>query len=264
MNKEITVPVEPARKSRVSSLNRIGQILDFLTKSNEPLSPHAIAKGTRAPVSTIYVTIEEMVNARFLSRNPDGTVWVGDRLYFYGLAYSSKLELFEEARREMFALRDTVKETVQICVRDETWLVVQQMAKGPGQFRVASDIGSRLPLNWTASGLLLVGYLPEVESVKLLSECAVQSPTGRAETDPLKLAQGARKDFDNRLSLQIGRADELISCVASPICNENGACVATISIVLANSKVKKSREFYTEQVMRASESLEKRMGWRNP
>ena len=90
MNKEITVPVEPARKSRVSSLNRIGQILDFLTKSNEPLSPHAIAKGTRAPVSTIYVTIEEMVNARFLSRNPDGTVWVGDRLYFYGLAYSSK------------------------------------------------------------------------------------------------------------------------------------------------------------------------------
>ena len=162
----------------------------------------------------------------------------------------------------MHFLRDSVEETVQICVRDQIWLVVQQMSKGPGQFRVASDIGSRFPLNWTASGLLLIGHLSDAEREALLSECAVHSPTGRAETDPLKLAKDAREDYDNRLAVQVGWADELVSCIASPICDEKGACVATISVVLANSKVVKNRDFYIEHVQQASKNLERRMGWR--
>ncbi|MCR9135113.1 MAG: IclR family transcriptional regulator [Alphaproteobacteria bacterium] len=237
------------------------QILDHLLESGEPLSPYAIAKGTGAPVSTVYVTIDEMVNARLLSRNADGSIWIGDRLYYYGLAYSSKLQLFEEAKREMTELRDEVKETVQICARDRTSLVVQQMATGPGQFRVASDIGSRLPLNWTASGLLLIGHLPMDERIALMKDSAVESPTGRAETDPTRLAEIAGKVYQDRLAIQDGQADELVCCIASPVCNEEGECLVTISVVLANSKVEKNADYYIAAVTRASQRLERRMGW---
>jgi DNA-binding IclR family transcriptional regulator len=142
-------------------------------------------------------------------------------------------------------------------------MLVLAMADGPSHFQVASRVGTRVPLNWTASGRLLVGHLPEAERLELFRRCARSSPTGRAEINPETLSQSAAAAFHDRLSIQVAESDYAVACIASPICDNRGECVATISIVLPEQKVLADENHYTEQVRVSAERIEKLMGWRN-
>jgi DNA-binding IclR family transcriptional regulator len=251
----------PAKRKRISSIDRILQVFDHLRQNNEPASAYAISKATGAPVSTIYATIDELVQRNLLVRRTDNTVWLGPRLYYYGLSYARSIDFREEARREMDALCRDVGETVQVCGRDGDNIVVLEMAKASGHFRVSTDVGVALPLNWSASGLLLVGYLPEEERREIFARSARPSPTGLAETDPDRLAAQAAAAFEARLAIQKSMAEHFVCCVAAPLRDPSGACVATISIVLSQSKLEQEPQVLAAAVQAAAARIEQRLGW---
>ena len=62
--------------------------------------------------------------------------------------------------------------------------------------------------------------------------------------------------------MQISESDFSVSCVASPICDASGQCVATVSIVLPEHKVLQDRARYVEAVRDAASRIETRLGWR--
>lgn len=254
---------KPARRSRVSGIDRALQVIDYLYETGAPAGPYAIAKAIKAPLSTVYVTIDDLVEKNMLARNADGAIWLGARLYHYGLAYARSLDFMSVATHEMHDLCREANEAVQLCGRDGDHMLVLAMADGPSPFQVASRVGTRVPLNWTASGRLLVGHLPANERVELFKRCARTSPTGRAEIDAASLSEAAAKAFDERLSIQIAESDYAVACIASPICDRDGQCVATISIVLPEQKVLSDESRYTSQVRASAAKIEKLMGWRD-
>jgi len=252
-----------ARRARVSGIDRALQVIDYLYETGAPAGPYAIAKAIKAPLSTVYVTIDDLVEKNMLARNADGAIWLGARLYHYGLAYARSLDFMSVATHEMHDLCREANEAVQLCGRDGDHMLVLAMADGPSPFQVASRVGTRVPLNWTASGRLLVGHLPANERVELFKRCARTSPTGRAEIDAASLSEAAAKAFDERLSIQIAESDYAVACIASPICDRDGQCVATISIVLPEQKVLSDESRYTSQVRASAAKIEKLMGWRD-
>lgn len=254
-------PAKPQR-TRVSGIDRALQILEHLRDLGTPAGAYAIARSIGAPLSTTYLIIDELVEREMLVRRGDGQVWLGARLYLFGLAYARSLDFLAEASHEMHELCREVGETVQLCGRDRDHMVVLAMADGPGHFRVMSEVGTRVPLNWTASGRLLVGHLPDAERLAIFRHGAKASPTEKAETNPRILAELSRKALAERLSVQISETDFLVSCVASPIVDAAGACVATISVVLPEHKVKARRSFYAKAVKEASARIERKLGWR--
>ncbi|WP_441930217.1 IclR family transcriptional regulator [Mesorhizobium sp. 2RAF21] len=251
------------RRSRVSGIDRALQVIDYLYETGEPAGAYAIAKAIKAPLSTVYVIIDDLVEKNMLTRSPDGAVWLGARLYHYGLAYARSLDFMGVATREMHDLCRDAGETVQLCGRDGDYMLVLAMADGPSPFQVASRVGTRVPLNWTASGRLLVGHLPEAERIELFKRCARMSPTGRAEVDATALSVAAGKAFEQRLSTQIAESDYAVACIASPVCDRDGKCVATISIVLPEQKVLSDESHYTDRVRASAARIETSMGWRD-
>jgi DNA-binding IclR family transcriptional regulator len=258
-----TAPAEKkGRGARVSGIDRALQILDYLQEEAKPAGAYAVAKAIGAPLSTVYVIIDDLVEKRLLQRRNDGMIWLGPRLYHYGLAYAQSLDFLDVASHEMQDLCREVEETIQICGRDGDHMVVMAMADGPGHFRVTSKIGSRVPLNWTASGRLLVGHLADAERQDIFRHASKVSPTGRANTDAAALSQAAEAALQERLSIQINESDFSVACIASPICDQTGACVATISIVLAEHRVVQDKLRYTTAVRAAAERIETTLGWR--
>lgn len=251
------------RRSRVSGIDRALQAMDYLYETGAPATPYTIAKSVGAPLSTIYSIIDSLVEKAILTRNADGTVWLGARLYHYGLAYARSLDFMRVATEEMHDLCRAAGETVQLCGRDNDHMLVLAMADGPSHFRVVSRVGTRVPLNWTASGRLLAGALPEQERIALFTRCARPSPTRKAITDPKRLSEAAGEAFAARLSVQTGESDFSVGCIAAPICDLAGTCVATISIVLAEQKATAPGTSYATLVKEAAERIETLMGWRD-
>lgn len=252
------MPNEP--RKRTSGIDRSLQIMDALTERQSPMTAYELAKVANAPISTIYRLIDELLERHMLSKNADGAVWLGPRLMRYGLVYRSQMDLFAEARQEMNALCKRTGETVQVCGRDENRMVVLAMADGGGHFRVTSDVGTRVPLNWTASGRLLLGHLPVEERIAAFEEASRASETGLADTDPVVLAEQSRADFDARVAIQIGNSEFSVACIAAPIRDVSGACVLTMSVVLSEQRALDKRDTLISEVQNSALIVERAMG----
>lgn len=247
-------------RKRVGAIDRALQLLDLLTERGRPMSAYELARATGAPASTVYKIVEELNERGMLSRAGDSQIWLGPRLLRYGLTYRASVDAFAEARREMERLCAEIGETVQICARDEGMMTVIGMARGPGHFNVASNVGTRVPLNWTASGRLLLGHLAEAERRAIFARCARPSETGQAETNPDILSWMARSEFERRLAVQMSASEYAVACIASPICDATGGCVATISIVLPETRAKADQDRLTAAVQRAAQNVENALG----
>ncbi|MBT9432867.1 IclR family transcriptional regulator [Candidatus Sodalis endolongispinus] len=160
------------RRVRTSGVDRALQILDWLQRQQHPATSYEVAKGVGAPLSTIYSVVDDLVAKNLLERQENGTVWLGARLYHYGLTYARNLNLLSVATEEMLALSALCGETVQICGRDDDKMVVLAMAEGRDHFQVSSRVGTRIPLNWSASGRLLAGHLPLAYRLALFKRSA--------------------------------------------------------------------------------------------
>lgn len=251
---------DPPRRSRTSGIDRALQILDILSERHQPMTAYELAKVTGAPPSTVYKLIDELEERAMLSRSGDGRVWLGPRLMRYGLAYRARMSAFGEAERAMFALNERVGEMVQICARDDGMMQVVAMAEGTGPFRVTSDVGTRVPLNWTASGRLLIGHLPDHSRLAVFRDHARPSNTGLAETDPVKLAQISREDFLSGLSVQIDTSEDQVACIAAPIRGLDGTCELTLSVVMPKHRVPEKFEMVSHEVREAARSVERALG----
>jgi DNA-binding IclR family transcriptional regulator len=253
----------PARRSRMSGIDRVLQIFDYLQGAERPATAYEIARDLKAPPSTIYVIVDDLVEKQLLDRDGSGALWLGPRLYHYGLSYARNLDLLTVATHEMNELARLSGETVQICGRDGDMMVVLGMVEGPGPFQVSSRVGSRVPLNWTASGRLLVGHLPPEERRQIFSRSAIASPTGRADTDPSHLVEMAAQALTDRISVQAGESDFSVACIASPIRDMSGACRATISIVVPENKVLQKDPDLVGLVKDTAMRIEGRLGWQH-
>ena len=249
-------------RKRVGAIDRALQILDILTERRQPMSTYDLARSTGAPASTIYKIVEELVDRSMLTRVGENAVWLGPRLMRYGLTYRSHMDVFNEAKREMEALAERLGETIQICARDEDMMAVIGMSRGEDHFNVASDVGTRVPLNWTASGRLLLGHLEEAERIRIFKKIARSSTTGQAETDPVSLARLSGQEFRERLAIQMSASEFAVACIAAPICDDDGACVATISIVLPETRARAETEKFADEVRRSACNIETALGWK--
>lgn len=249
------------RRSRVSGIDRALQILDHLQQEGRAQTAYEVARAIGAPLSTVYTIVEDLLDKNLLARTGDG-VWLGSRLYHYGLAYARDLQVINVATHEMHVLAREVGETVQICGRDGGMMVVEAMVEGPGHFVITSRVGTRVPLNWTASGRLLVAGLDEAERAALFRKSATASPTGRAVTDPAILLAQSRDALAAGVSLQAGESDYAVACIAAPVLNEAGACPITISIVLPEFRVNEEHSNFVKAVKTAARRIEDKLGWR--
>ena len=252
------------RRSRTSGIERAVQIMDALRDKGEPMTGYELAKAIGAPISTIYTLLEELSVRDMLTRYQDGRVWLGARLHHYGLAYARNLDLMTVATHEMNNLARIGNECVQICGRDRDMMVVLGMVEGAGHFNVSSRIGTRVPLNWTASGRLLVGHMAEDECAAFFMKNARPSPTGRAVTDPVELARSAKDAFGKRVAIQIGESDFSVACIAAPIRDGEGACIATLSLVVPEARARDQVEHYVQLVQQAALKIENGLGVSHP
>ncbi len=261
-NTELATPKKSGR-TRTSGIERTVQIFDCLAEKGEPASAYEISKMINAPMSTIYTIVSELAAREMLIRDDEGLVWFGQRMMYYGLTCQAKLDFLVEAKKEMRTLCDEVDETIQICTRDRGMMVVTAMANGRGHFRITSDVGTRVPINWAASGRLLLGHLPHEERLSEFEKHSRIAPRGVVEMDPQVLSDQSRHDFEKGVAVQCSVNDPNVTCIASPIQDIDGNTIATISIVMSDQKAVQNLDYYTNALRKSASSIERRLGRRD-
>ena len=144
---------------------------------------------------------------------------------------------------------------------DNDLMMVLLKEEGVRPLRIISKVGSRVPVNWAAAGRLLVSDMDDKALAKLLSSTVQPSPTGRASTDVKKLITQIRKFRKQGYATELNEANEHAGCVAAPVVDVSGHCIAALSVVAPEQRLTRpNRDYLIERVMNAAEILSRRLG----
>lgn len=244
------------------SVRRALEILEFLLQQGEPATVGAIVSALQIPKSTAYELVRTLSEAGYLEQAGRGAgLFLGRKLFELGMAYRSQVDLLRDGSQIVEELRDTTGETVQLSVLENDMMLVLLKEEGSRSIRIISRVGSRVPINWAAAGRLLVSDLDDATLAALLKRTVRQSPTGRSLTDVPKLIQQIRKFRKQGYATELNETNEHAGCVAAPVIDGSGRCVAAISIVAPEHRLgKQNRDELIARVREAAAKLSGRLG----
>jgi DNA-binding IclR family transcriptional regulator len=244
------------------SVRRALEIFEFLLQLDAPTTIGEIVSALSIPKSTAYELVRTLSDSGYLEPSRrGGGIFLGRKLFELGMAYRAQVDLLRDGSQIVEELRNDCGETVQLSVLENDMMLVLLKEEGSHPVRIISRVGSRVPVNWAASGRLLVSDLDNDELISLLSKSVRQSPTGRATVEIDKFIQQVRKARKQGYFSELNETNEHAGCVAAPVIDGSGKCVAAISIVAPEHRLTKAnREALTKKARDAAADLSKRLG----
>jgi len=244
------------------SVRRALDILELVLKHNQPVTVAQIIAELAIPKSTAYELVRTLSDGDYLEPAGKGSgLFLGRRLYELGTAYRSHVDLLRDGSRVAEELRNETGETVQLSVLENDLMMVLFKEEGIRPLRIISTIGSRVPVNWAAAGRLLVSDMDDEALTRLLVATIRQSPTGRAVLDVQKLITQIRKFRRQGYATELNETNEHAGCVAAPVIDGSGRCVAALSIVAPEQRLARpNRDQLIAAVIAAAQKLSRRLG----
>lgn len=244
------------------SVRRALDILELMLARGEALSVAEIVAELKIPKSTAYELVRSLGEGGYVERSgKSGGLFLGRKLFELGMAYRSKIDLLKDGSQIVEELRDQVGETVQLSVLENDMMLVLVKEEGSQSIRIISRVGSRVPVNWAAAGRLLVSDLDDERLRELLQRSVRPSPTGQAVTDIAKLMGQVRRARKQGYAIEINEANAHAGCVAAPIIDAAGHCVAAISAVAPEQRLgRANRDRLVAAVTAAAHHLSRRLG----
>ena len=219
-----------ARRTR--GIDRVVHMLDYLHRNARPMRVNEIAKGIGAPRSTVYEIAERLLKEQILeSFDDEGRVFLGRKLYYFGIAYTQTFDLTRKARQHLRVLTRKTGETSQLCVIQGRKYTVAMMNDGVRHFKISSNVGETIPLPWTASGRLLVSHLADAGILELIPDRDFVLPDGSRLAPEEFLAQVHEAGPMGYFSYD-SCVDNYTHCFAASVLDDSGACVATLCLVV--------------------------------
>ncbi len=244
------------------SVRRALEIFEFLLQLGTPTTIGEIVSALEIPKSTAYELVRTLSDSGYLEPSRRGGIFLGRKLFELGMAYRAQVDLLRDGSQIVEELRNACGDTVQLSVLENDMMLVLLKEEGSHPVRIISRVGSRVPVNWAASGRLLVSDLDDDALTSLLGKSVRQSPTGRASTDIPKLIQQVRKFRKQGYATELNETNEHAGCVAAPVIDGSGKCIAAISIAVPEHRLKQNCGELTRHVRAAAAQLSQRLGGR--
>lgn len=216
---------------RERGIDRVLQLLDFLHRHGKPIRAAELARMLNAPRSSTYEIVRTLAGAGLLENGPDGTIFFGRMLYFYGADYLREHDALRRGRDEVDRLAAQTGETSQYCMLANGQYTVVHMRAGSRPFRISSDIGTQIPAPWTASGRLLLADTAEDEIRQMLRPEDLVLPNGDAIGLP-EFLESVRTARSQGYCITSGLVDAYTHCIAAPVRDHDGRTVATLCFVV--------------------------------
>ena len=226
----VTSSAKPRRADGdlVQSLMRALTLLEIL--SDQPCRLTELAKRAGLPPSTTHRLLTTLEQKRFVRFDREESQWtVGSHCFAIGAGYLRGQDLMVEAQSRIESLAGQLGATVNLGVREGHNLLLVRQAGVAGS-SLAQPQGSNLPLHATAMGKVLLAGSAEPRQGGGLPAGSLRRITDRTIVDPTLLA---RELHDVRTGgIAVDNEESLTGrrCLAAPIHNELGQCVAALSV----------------------------------
>ena len=241
----------------VPALMRGLQLLGQFNRSEPELTGADLSRKLDLPRASVFRMLHTLEQAGFVTRVGEGPTYkLGLGVLRLGFEYLASMELTEQGRPIIEALRDRCGYSAHLVVRDGRDVVFVGKVAGTYAVFHSIQVGARLPAHATVLGRLLLSGLDMPGLAQLYPEPTLQSYTPKTPTSLVQLKQLIDEDRARGYGVSQGGFETGISTIAAPVFDERGNVAAAISITVPAQHVdEKELAALVAQVREAAQEL---------
>jgi DNA-binding IclR family transcriptional regulator len=246
----------------VRAVERAILILDCFDSENPERGITDIAQAVGLHKATAHRIVTTLVNYGFLERAADGQKYrLGLELANLGFKVIRRMNLRREAIPYMKQLVEEWDETCDLSVFDEDKVFYVEVLRGNHALTIAAAVGQRLPAHCTASGKLLLAYLPSAELDSIINQSLV-SFTDNTITSRDTLLEQLETVRNQGYAVDYEEFEVGVCAVAAPIYNRMGKVVAALGCPCPISRMTSERITQIAEAFKdAAQAISHRMGY---
>jgi DNA-binding IclR family transcriptional regulator len=247
----------------LQSVSNALTILELLGEQNE-VGIADLARRLGLAKSTVHRLLTTLEAHGFAAQNPATGKY---RLGLKAIAVAGRaLDLIDFrplVRPILLNLRDETGETAHLVIRYGDKALFIDKVESQSTIRMTSHLGWQAPLYCTATGKVLLAYLPAEERANLLSQLVFKGYTPNTITDPARLAAELEAIRTRGFSCDNEEIELGLYCIAAPVFGRQGEIVAALSISGPVTRIK-NKPALIEKVRLAGQEASRALGFAGP
>lgn len=206
-------------------------ILEYLARSSRAKDLAAISKDLSMNKSTVYRFLSTLADHGYVYQDPDTDRYrLGSKTAWLGSKFLESVDVRREARPFLEDLSSKSRETIHLGLLDREEIVYIEKLDGHGAIRMASRIGSRMPVHCTALGKALLATRPQSEWQEYVDQVGLEPRTENTITDPGTFYSELKRVRKRGVAFDNCENEDGIRCVAAPVLDHRGQAVAAVSV----------------------------------
>jgi IclR family acetate operon transcriptional repressor len=202
----------------LSSALKTFRVLDVIASSPAPMRLADIARAADEARGAVHKRLVTLVEAGCVEQGDDGLYRLTLRTIAHGVMAMEQASLGTRLGSALDELVALTGETASIAILDGAEAVIVRRVETRELLRADLRVGTRLALDRTASGRILLAYAPE-STIAKLAAAGVRLPPG-------DLLRQVRQDG---VAASDAQDPPSVSAVAAPIFDPAGACLCALT-----------------------------------
>jgi len=216
-----------------------------------------------APKSSLLPLLRTLQSRHYVSRDAAGSYHLGTKLLELSSSLNAKMDLRTIAHPELVDLTKRTGES-SILVRltsDRRAVVYIDKVECAHPIRAAASIGDTRPLHSTASGRLLLAYLPEELREPIIRSLELTRYTDKTITNRAALRKELEKIRCQGYCINIDQSIRGHCAIAAPIVESHGEVVAACVLSAPRDRVCDSISDITDDLLQTAIQISRRLGY---
>lgn len=215
-------------REKGSSISRVLEIIEAVSKAERPLSPADLAYQLDIPKPSIHRLLSQLEGDGYVQINMRGLIVPGDRMHgiALGVLYSGRFK----APRQAILKRLTAEigETCGIAIPNGSEMIYYDRVQSDRPLQVHLPVGSHTPIWCTASGKLYLSSLPRERRQRIINNLPLRRYARNTLTGTAELEAALQSIRDDELGIDNEEfVDGLVAC-AVPIRAGDGRLFACL------------------------------------
>ena len=221
----------PAQVAGTAAFSKFMHVLQLVADAEAPMNVGALMRASGYPRPTVHRIVAALIAERLLVEGQHGTTLaLGPRLIQLASRSWGRSELRLAAVDELKQLRDRTGETVHLAVPNGDSMVYIEKLESPSAVRMASRIGTSVPLHTTAVGKAYMAALDDEALAQLLAGLPMPRLTEKTMADMGALRLQVSQTRARGWSIDNEENEPGIVCFGAVIRGAGGGPVAAISV----------------------------------
>ncbi|MDR1852058.1 MAG: IclR family transcriptional regulator [Propionibacteriaceae bacterium] len=217
-------------------------ILELFLTAGSKLTAADVQAATDLPRTTVHELLTTLASRDYLRKEESGAYTLGVKPLQLGNAYAARFDLLGAANEAARELAQATEQTSSVAVLEQADVFYLAKVEGRDVVPLASSVGKRVPANCTGLGKALLAQLSDDALERLYPSGKLPVLTDNSIAKLADLKKAVAKIREDGYATELEESGPGAACVAAPIWNGAGECVAAISISLPAARFRQQPE----------------------